>query len=75
MGDEAFNLGLLTEIEPDPQEENQQQAYSFSHLIFQEFAAGKFAAILDLVRKRKKDWLNTAFTIYSIFNTYTSDNV
>lgn len=49
MGNEAFDLGLLTGMEPDPQDEDQQQAYSFSHLIFQEFAAGKFAAILNLV--------------------------
>ena len=44
VGHEAFELGLLTAVEPDPHEEEQKQRFSFNHLIFQEFTAGKFAA-------------------------------
>ena len=44
VGQEAFELGLLTGIEPNPHEEEQKQRFSFNHLIFQEFTAGKFAA-------------------------------
>ena len=39
VGYEAFELGLLTGIEPDPLEEEQKQRFRFSHLIFQEFTA------------------------------------
>ena len=52
VGYEAFELGLLTGIEPDPLEEEQKQRFRFSHLIFQEFTAGKFAATQEAVSSR-----------------------
>ena len=50
VGYEAFELGLLTGIEPDPLEEEQKQRFSFNHLIVQEFTAGKFASTFQAVR-------------------------
>ena len=51
MDPEAFELGLLMETEPDPLEEEQSQVYCFQHIVFQEFTAGKFVAILDMVNQ------------------------
>ena len=46
---EALDLGLLTEMELDPLEEDRVQRFCFRHLLFQEFAAGKWVATKDKV--------------------------
>ena len=52
-GEEAFKLGLLTPMDPDPvAEEEETQMFKFRHLLFQEFSGGKYVSTVDLVTLR-----------------------
>ena len=63
-GEEAFKLGLLIVVDPDPvAEEEETRLFQFRHLLFQEFSARKFVLTVHLV------------TFYFAFNKVSSFSV
>ncbi len=45
VGPDALKLGLLMGTEDDPREEEQQEVFSFHHLLIMEFLAGKYISV------------------------------